>query len=101
MAAPFATYPGVPEVLFTDLDGTLTTADTLAPATFSALAALAATGLPVVIVTGRPAGWADALARLWPVAAVIAENGAVTLSVLRQLRPCPDPASSLPVMTLV
>ena len=30
-----------------------------------------------------------------------AENGAVTLSVLRQLRPCPDPASSLPVMTLV
>ena len=33
--------------------------------------------MPVVIVTGRPASWGDALARAWPVAAVVTENGGV------------------------
>ena len=29
-----------------------------------------------MLVTGRPAGWCDHIARMWPVAAVIGENGA-------------------------
>jgi hypothetical protein len=78
MAAAFETYAGRPGVLFTDVDGTITTAKSLASSTYRALCDLAEAGLPVVVVTGRPAGWCDALVRLWPVAAAIAENGAIT-----------------------
>jgi hydroxymethylpyrimidine pyrophosphatase-like HAD family hydrolase len=31
----------------------------------------------IVLVTGRPAGWAEVLASLWPVDAAIAENGGI------------------------
>src|SRR5262249_13160317 len=44
---------------------------------YSALAALDKAGIPVVLVTGRPAGWAEAIVRLWPVRAAVAENGGV------------------------
>ena len=30
----------------------------------------------VVPITGRPAGWCDHIARMWPVDAVVGENGA-------------------------
>src|SRR5258706_16069101 len=30
----------------------------------------------VIPVTGRPAGWCDHIARMWPVDAVVGENGA-------------------------
>jgi HAD superfamily hydrolase (TIGR01484 family) len=33
-------------------------------------------GLLIVPVTGRPAGWCDHIARMWPVDAVVGENGA-------------------------
>ena len=33
-------------------------------------------GLLVVPITGRPAGWCDQIARMWPVHAVVGENGA-------------------------
>jgi hypothetical protein len=33
-------------------------------------------GMVLVPVTGRPAGWCDLIARMWPVDAVIGENGA-------------------------
>ncbi len=33
-------------------------------------------GLLVAPITGRPAGWCDHIARLWPVHAVVGENGA-------------------------
>jgi HAD superfamily hydrolase (TIGR01484 family) len=32
-------------------------------------------GIKVIPVTGRPAGWCDHIARMWPVSAVIGENG--------------------------
>jgi HAD superfamily hydrolase (TIGR01484 family) len=64
--------------VFTDLDGTLTTGGRLATSTFDAVAALAEAGIEVVIVTGRPAGWGHAMFRLWPVRAVVTENGGVT-----------------------
>jgi len=33
----------------------------------------------VVAITGRPMGWSEPFARDWPVAAIVAENGAVAL----------------------
>jgi hypothetical protein len=33
-------------------------------------------GFKLIPITGRPAGWCDHIARMWPVDAVIGENGA-------------------------
>ena len=62
--------------VFCDLDDTLTTAGRLTASAYAALERLAQAGLRVVLITGRPAGWCDHIARLWPVAAVVGENGA-------------------------
>lgn len=62
--------------IFTDIDETLTTEGHLTADAYAALAALRGAGLLVVPVTGRPAGWCDQIARLWPVDAVVGENGA-------------------------
>jgi HAD superfamily hydrolase (TIGR01484 family) len=66
---------GVRALLF-DIDDTLTTRGKLTAAAFSALERLHARGLRTVAVTGRPAGWCDHIARMWPVDAVVGENGA-------------------------
>lgn len=63
--------------VFTDIDDTLTTGGKLDAATYAALEALKRAGLLVIPVTGRPAGWCDLIARLWPVDGVIGENGAL------------------------
>jgi HAD superfamily hydrolase (TIGR01484 family) len=60
-----------------DLDDTLLDHGRLAEATYSALFRLVDGGLSLYGVTGRPAGWADVLARVFPVRAIVAENGAV------------------------
>lgn len=60
----------------TDIDDTLTTDGMLTPAAYAALAALQSSGLRVIVTTGRPAGWCDHIARMWPVDAVVGENGA-------------------------
>jgi HAD superfamily hydrolase (TIGR01484 family) len=62
--------------VFSDIDDTLTTAGQLTVEAYASLAALRQAGLRVVPVTGRPAGWCDHIARMWPVDAVIGENGA-------------------------
>ena len=61
---------------FSDIDDTLTTDGLIPPGAFSALWRLSESGLRVVAVTGRPAGWCDHIARMWPVAGVVGENGA-------------------------
>jgi HAD superfamily hydrolase (TIGR01484 family) len=66
---------GVRAVLV-DIDETLTTAGKLTAAAYGALERLSRAGLRVVPVTGRPAGWCDHIARMWPVDAVVGENGA-------------------------
>jgi HAD superfamily hydrolase (TIGR01484 family) len=63
-------------VLF-DIDDTLTTAGRLTAAAYAALERLQAAGKLAVAVTGRPAGWCDHIARMWPVDAVVGENGAL------------------------
>ncbi|MGD0472851.1 MAG: HAD-IIB family hydrolase [Candidatus Velthaea sp.] len=60
----------------TDIDDTLTTDGRLPAEAYSALESLAGAGLAVVPITGRPAGWCDMIARFWPVAGVVGENGA-------------------------
>jgi HAD superfamily hydrolase (TIGR01484 family) len=62
--------------VFCDIDDTLTTDGKLLACSYSALWKARAAGLAVVPVTGRPAGWVDHFARMWPVDAVIGENGA-------------------------
>jgi HAD superfamily hydrolase (TIGR01484 family) len=62
-------------VLF-DIDDTLTTDGRLTAEAFAALEQLKRAGKLLVAVTGRPAGWCDHIARMWPVDAVVGENGA-------------------------
>src|SRR5260370_107016 len=59
-----------------DIDDTLTTDGRLEAASYGALERLQRGGFYVIPVTGRPAGWCDHIARFWPVAAVVGENGA-------------------------
>ena len=73
--ARLATLRGV----LTDIDDTLTRDGAIEPAALAALHRLAAAGVPVIAITGRPAGWSEAFALAWPVAAIVAENGAVML----------------------
>jgi HAD superfamily hydrolase (TIGR01484 family) len=60
----------------TDIDDTLTTHGRLTAQAYAALERLRAAGKRVVPITGRPAGWCDHIARMWPVDAVVGENGA-------------------------
>ena len=62
--------------MLTDIDDTITTHGQLTPDAYAALARLRAAGLLVIPITGRPAGWCDHIARMWPVDAVVGENGA-------------------------
>jgi len=77
---PLAEFPvearGRIRGVFTDIDDTLTTHGRLFGAAYGALERLQRAGLLVVPVTGRPAGWCDHIARMWPVDAVVGENGA-------------------------
>jgi HAD superfamily hydrolase (TIGR01484 family) len=66
---------GVAALLF-DIDDTLTTEGRLSAQAYAALERLSAAGLRIVPVTGRPAGWCDHIARMWPVDGVVGENGA-------------------------
>jgi HAD superfamily hydrolase (TIGR01484 family) len=71
-----AAVAGKIEVLLTDIDDTLTTKGRVSALAYDAMARAQAAGLKVIPVTGRPAGWCDLIARQWPVAAVVGENGA-------------------------
>jgi len=84
-AAPPARLAALRFVL-TDIDDTLTEEGRLPALAYSAMEALSAAGLSVIPVTGRPAGWCDAIARQWPVAAVVGENGALWYAEDRRAR---------------
>ena len=62
--------------VFCAIDDTLSTDGRLTALTYAALERLRAAGKLVVPITGRCAGWCDPIARLWPVDAVVGENGA-------------------------
>jgi HAD superfamily hydrolase (TIGR01484 family) len=66
--------------VFTDVDDTLTKHGRLAASTYAAIEALHRAGVHVIPITGGPASWAEHMARLWPVTAVIGESGAVSFA---------------------
>ncbi len=72
--------------VLTDIDDTVTVQGRLPSASLKAMEELSAAGLHVIPVTGRPAGWCDHIARMWPVDAVVGENGAFYFAYDREAR---------------
>ncbi len=68
---------GALKLLATDMDGTLTRQGKFTAALLKGLERLQRAGWPVVIVTGRSAGWVNGLAHYLPVVGAMAENGGV------------------------
>jgi HAD superfamily hydrolase (TIGR01484 family) len=78
MSRPLAELRSPVKALFSDVDGTLTTDGRIEASTYAALEKLGAAGVPVVLVTGRPAAFGLAFMTMTPVLAVVTENGGVT-----------------------
>ena len=74
------------EVVFADIDDTLTDDGRLSADAYRALEDLSGAGIVVAPITGRPAGWCDMIARFWPVAGVVGENGAFYFAYDRAAR---------------
>src|SRR5688572_8325469 len=72
--------------LITDIDDTVTTDGLLTAKAYAAMEHLRRSGLRVIVTTGRPAGWCDHIARMWPVDAVVGENGGVCFWYDRERR---------------
>ena len=68
-------FKGKIDFLLTDIDDTLTDEGQLKSEAYESLWLLQKKGISVIPVTGRPAGWCEMIARQWPVAGVIGENG--------------------------
>ncbi len=71
------------KVIFTDIDDTITYNGLLLDISYQAIWNLYRSGIDVIPVTGRPAGWCDHIARMWPVKGVVGENGAFYYSYNR------------------
>ena len=78
---PLSEFPGSARArlrgVLLDLDDTLTTDGRLGSDAYFALERLYQADLITVVVTGRPAGWCDHIARMWPVHAVVGEGGSL------------------------
>lgn len=59
-----------------DVDDTVTRDGKLERIAFDAMWRMADAGLDLVPITGRPLGWSDLFARMWPVRLAAGENGA-------------------------
>ena len=59
-----------------DIDDTLTLNGRLPAVVFAAMERVQAAGICMIPITGRPAGWCDHIARMWPVDGIVGENGA-------------------------
>lgn len=87
---PFSEFPGhlkrqISYVL-TDIDDTLTTEGRLPAVSLAGLERLKGAGIHTIPITGRPAGWCDHIARMWPVDGVVGENGAFYFSYSEKQR---------------
>ncbi|MEA3545401.1 MAG: HAD-IIB family hydrolase [Thermodesulfobacteriota bacterium] len=67
-------------VVLVDIDGTLTLNGRIPAVAYTAMEKLHSSGIKVVPITGRPAGWCDHIARMWPVDGIVGENGAFYFS---------------------
>ena len=77
---PFKKFPknlkSTIRFVLTDIDDTLTIKGRLPSVAFAAMENLKKAGIKVIPITGRPAGWCDHIARMWPVDGIVGENGA-------------------------
>lgn len=77
---PFAQFPRSYKkkirFVLTDIDDTLTNRGRLPSVSLTAMERLQEAGIRVILITGRPAGWCDHMARMWPVDGLVGENGA-------------------------
>jgi len=78
MTRPLSNMRGPIRALFSDVDGTMTTGERIEASTYEALERLGEAGIPVIMVTGRPAGFGQAFMKMTPVLACVSENGGVT-----------------------
>ena len=62
--------------ILADIDDTLTLNGRLPAAVFVAMERVQTAGICMIPITGRPAGWCDHIARMWPVDGIVGENGA-------------------------
>ena len=62
--------------VLTDIDDTLTLNGRLPSLAYAAMEKLWNSGIKVIPITGRPAGWCDHMARMWPINGIVGENGA-------------------------
>ena len=80
---PLSTFPANErrrvDILLADIDDTMTEHGRLPATSYLALERLAGGGVRVIPVTARPAGWCDMIARFWPVAGIVGENGAFAM----------------------
>src|ERR1700736_7058067 len=90
---PLAALPDIARrdirCVLTDIDDTLSTRGRITAETYTAMEQLHAAGYLVIPVTGRPAGWCDHIARMWPVDAIVGENGGLYMihdAAARKLR---------------
>lgn len=91
--------------LLFDIDDTITTGGKLTATAYNALWEAHEAGLALIPITGRPAGWCDMIARQWPVAGVVGENGAFAFweekRLLKQLFHPQGIANSDPILKRV
>ena len=77
---PFEKFPGDLKkkirYVLSDIDDTLTLNGRLPAVVFAAMELLKKEGIRTIPITGRPAGWCDHIARMWPVDGLVGENGA-------------------------
>ena len=73
-------------MLLSDIDDTMTSEGMLPAKSLQAMEAVRDAGILFIPVTGRPAGWCDHIARMWPVDAVVGENGAFYFAYDRAAR---------------
>jgi HAD superfamily hydrolase (TIGR01484 family) len=98
MTRPVSELRGPVRALFSDVDGTMTTGEHIEAATYAVLERLGEAGIPVIMVTGRPAGFGQAFMKMTPVLACVAENGGVTFvrEGRKLVKTYGVPAASLP-----
>ena len=66
MTRPLSELTGPVRALFSDVDGTMTTGERIEASTYEALERLGEAGVPVIMVTGRPAGFGQAFMQMTP-----------------------------------
>ncbi|MGQ4647042.1 HAD-IIB family hydrolase [Lyngbya aestuarii] len=71
-------------LIATDMDGTLTQQGKFTSSLFQAFEDLRVANIPVLIVTGRSAGWVSSLVNYLPIVGAIAENGGIFYSGQRE-----------------